>query len=348
MAASGAILASTVVGVGTAQAGTHHAPKRTSHIRQLLTPPKKYYGVYVSQAPASMAPINKVTQETGKQPNMSLFYNAWNSAAAAGYSNVNVTAIQNACNAGMLPMLTWESWDTSVTGPHGPAWSQPDFAPSVIANGKYDAYIRASAEKIKATHCPVALRLDQEDNGSWYPWGIATAGMHNSAADYVAMWRHVWGIFNSVGASNVLWVWSPNVQSAKHPNLPALSASYPGGKYVDWVGIDGYMYNNPAETFHDRFQPTFDQLRAFVPNTPWIIGEVGVGSGSSKPAQLKNVVSAVARRKRLVGMNYFDTNKSTDASNWTLDETQESLAAFRTAIANPVFASGTPGKPPGQ
>lgn len=357
-AAATAVVSASALSIGIAggspsHASAHHPQARPDsarharqHLRRLLTPAKKYYGVYVSQAPASMQPIDRVTQQTGKHPNMSLFYGAWGDSAAQGYSNINVDAIDNACNAGMLPMLTWESWNTSVSGPNGPAWAQPDFAPDLIAQGKYDAYIRASAETIKRLNCPIALRLDQEDNGYWYPWGIATQGMRNSAADYVAMWRHVWKIFNHVGARNVLWVWSPNVQGYKHRGLPSLHASYPGGRYVDWIGVDGYIYGNPNQNFHDRFQPTFDQLRAFVPDTPWIVAECGVGDAASKPRQLRNLVQAVARRKRLTGLNYFDDNKSTSAANWMFDDTQASLNAFKRAINSGAYGAARPGHTP--
>jgi hypothetical protein len=342
----GTVALSPSIALGAPRHGATHRP---DHLSKLISPAKKYYGMFVSQAPASMAPINKVTQETGKQPNMSLFYRAWDSAAAAGTSNIPVGGIANACNAGMLPMLTWESWDTNVTQSDGaPAWSQPDFSPATIANGTYDAYIRSSAQQIKNLDCPIALRLDQEQNGYWYPWGITTQGMNNSAADYAAMWRHIWTIFNQVGVQNVLWVWSPDIQSHKHTGLPDLSASYPGNRYVDWIGIDGYLYNNPHETFYEKFQPTFDQLRTFVAHKPWIVAECGVGTGARKPQQIKNVLSAVARRKRLIGMNYFDTNKATDHSNWTFDETQSSLDAFKNAIQNPMYATGVPGDSPGE
>jgi hypothetical protein len=316
------------------------------HSQGLLRPAKKYYGVYVSQAPASMQPIDRVTQQTGKHPNMSLFYRAWDDAAAQGRSNIDVSAIDNACSAGMLPMLTWESWDTSASGPNGPAWSQPAFAPSLIAQGRYDDYLRASARTIKSLDCPIALRLDQEQNSYWYPWGVATQGMNNTASDYADMWRHVRDVFNTVGTRNVLWVWSPNIQGYKHRGLPPLRASYPGDKYVDWVGVDGYIYDNPSETFHDRFQPTFDQLRKFVPDTPWIVAECGVGDAASKPRQLRNLVRAVARRHRLVGFNYFDNNKATSAANWMFDDTRASLDAFSRAINSPVYGAARPGQPP--
>jgi hypothetical protein len=336
--AAATLAAATAFGasVGAADGATHH----THHLRKLSAPAQKFYGVYISSAPASMAPVQKVAQETGKSPNVSLFYNAWGSAATAGYSNINFTAITNACSAGMLPMLTWESWDTA----NGAPYSQPAFAPSVIASGKYDAYIRAVADKLKTAPCPVALRLDQEVNSYWYPWGINTHGMNNSAADYVAMWQHVWNIFNAENVKNVEWVWSPNAQSAKHTGLPDLSASYPGAKYVDMVGVDGYLMNS-TDTFHSRFQPTLTDLKTFAADKPWIIAECGVSSKANKPAQIKNLLTAVAHRKRLVGMNYFDTNKA--QGNYLLDETSASLDAFKSGIANPVYASGVAGNPPG-
>jgi mannan endo-1,4-beta-mannosidase len=341
IAAVAAAAASTLsVGMTTAAASSHHS----HHARSVQASPAKFYGVYVSQAPASMTPIQRVTQQTGKAPDMSLFYRAWDASAAQGVSNISTSVFTNACNAGMLPMMTWESWDTSVTQPgQGVAWAQPAFAPSVIAGGRYDAYIRAVADSLKQVHCTVAVRLDQELNSYWYPWGLNTEGMHNTPADYVSMWQHVWNIFHAEHVTNVRWVWSPNVQSKKHPNYPALSDSYPGDQYVDWIGVDGYL-KTPDATFHSVFQPTFTQLRGFVPDKPWVVGEVGVSTSSRKAHQLHNVVAAVARRKRLIGMNYFDINKYD--GNFLIDETSQTLDAFRRAIANPVYAAGVPGQPP--
>lgn len=340
-------LAAISLGAGTAEGSAHSlGVPNVSHIKQLTRPAHKYYGVYVAHAPNSMAPIQAVTRETGKAPNMSLSYDDW-STAPSGRTNISATAVQNACDAGMLPMLTWESWDTSQRDSAGRVdVSQPKFSPRSITSGRYDAYIRSTAEMLKNINCPIALRLDQEVNSNWYPWAINTPGMSNTAARYVAMWRHVWDIFQKVQADNVLWVWSPNIQSLKHRGLPSLSASYPGKKYVDWVGVDGYFYNNPTATFYTLFQPTFTQLHRFARNKPWIVAEAGVGSGASKARQITSLVRAVARRKRLSGLNYFDLNKSTDRSNWRFDETGSDLQAFRSAISSSVFGSAVAGETP--
>jgi Glycosyl hydrolase family 26 len=323
-----------------AESGQSSERSTESITNALLRPAKKYNGIYVSTAPAHMAPIQKVTAETGKQPNLSLFYENWGPRAAAGKPNFAVNAARNACRSGMLPMLTWESWNTQDAGRHGTRVSQPAFAPIRIIRGHYDAYIRATAERIKSLGCPIALRLDQEVNSYWYPWAINTAGMHNSAHLYVRMWRHVWRIFHAVHATNVLWVWSPNIQSRTHRGLPSLAKSYPGHRYVGWVGIDGYFFDRPHETFHDLFGATIAQLRHVAPHKPWIIAEAGVGAGPSKPRQIRELFAAVARSPRFVGVNYFDTDKPGLRSDWTFTQTAASLAAYKAGVHNPAYAWG--------
>jgi beta-mannanase len=259
----------------------------------------------------------------------------------------------------MLPLYTWESWDTKDIGDnthngttiHNTAlWAQPDFAPSKIIAGDFDPYIRATAQLIASLPCPIALRFDQEVNGYWYPWGETTTGMSatpaTQAADYVKMWRHVWRIFQAVHATNVLWVWSPNFQSLKHTGYPDLAAGYPGDKFVDWVGIDGYYYNNPNQTFDGLFGPTIQQVQVAAPNKPLMIAETGVGTypdPATKAGQITNLLHAVATDNRINGVVYFDLHKNNDRSNWRLDETPQSLAAFTAGIASSTFATGKPG-----
>ena len=54
---------------------------------------------------------------------------------------------------------------------------------------------------------PMAIRLDHEMNGSWYPWGERQCGGNslngNGKGDYVKMWRHVHDIFEAEGANAV-------------------------------------------------------------------------------------------------------------------------------------------------
>ena len=72
-------------------------------------------------------------------------------------------------------------------------------------------------------------------NGNWNSWGTRPG---NSSADYVAMWRHVVSIFRAAGASNVRWVWSPNIYASRSTTTRPFAAYYPGNAWVDDVGLD--------------------------------------------------------------------------------------------------------------
>jgi hypothetical protein len=319
---------------------------------RLLHPKKKYYGVFTPGAPARMDSIDKITQETGKQPNLDLYFQAWNAGAASGKPDFSPTVAENACGAGLLPLYTWESWDTANRG-HNPGaaaddnssvlWAQPAFDPSKIVAGNYDLFIRRTALRMKSIGCPLALRFDQEVNGYWYPWGVTTPGMPGTptarAHEYVQMWRHVWRIFQRVGATNVIWVWSPNFQGVHHGKLPDYSAEYPGDKFVDWVGMDGY-YGKSTMTFKRLFGGTMSQLKPVAPSKPWLVAETGVGTDPNKPDQITNLLKSVANRKRINGFVYFDQYKPYDRSDWRFDSTQSSLDAFSQGVNDPAYADG--------
>jgi hypothetical protein len=305
--------------------------------QQLLHPKRKYYGISLAGAPRSMAPIRKVTTEVGKKPSLALFFEAWGPANHP--TPVDTTPITNACHAGILPMLAWESWNP-------PSYTQPAYSLHAIASGTYDRYIRASAAAIAATHCPVALRLDGEFNGFWYPWGHTTAGMHNTYRGFRLMWRHVWSIFRAQGATHVLWVWAPNFVTKANRSV-SLKKLYPGGAYVDWVGIDGY-YTHPTSTFSRMFRLTIQELTNIAPKKPWMLSETGVGSsvGAQKPALISNLLASVAADKRFNGFVYFDQHKSSDRSDWRFDATvpSDSLSAFKSGVGRQVYMGGRTGR----
>ena len=276
-----------------------------------------------------------------------------------GTSNFDTKGAENACAQGMLPMMTWESWDTtniSQTDPvNGVAYQQPKFSLYNINHGMFDPYIKAMADAIKALPCPIAIRLDQEQNGYWYPWGLTTKWTTNASinqatpARYKTMWRHIWKIFHTEGATNVLWVWSPNFQAPPKAGSPnKLSLSYPGNKYVDWVGLDGYYYNQPTMTFAKLFNPTIAQIRPFAATKPWIVAETGVGGTSLTPAmmaaQVTNLLHAVAIRTPFNGLVYFNqSDVNNDRADWLIDQSPAMLNAFKTGINKPVYSAGIPG-----
>src|SRR5262249_4335593 len=105
---------------------------------------------------------------------------------------------------GVIPLLDWGSNNDALA-------HDPGYTDSAIAQGSQDGYITQFAKDAKAWGHPFFLRFDWEMNGNWFNWGV-NSEQGNSAADFVAMWRHVHDVFARVGASNVTWVWCPNVQ----------------------------------------------------------------------------------------------------------------------------------------
>ncbi|HTW21204.1 MAG TPA: glycosyl hydrolase [Mycobacteriales bacterium] len=342
-----------------AAAHVHYIPADNPNFKinksRLLHPKKKYFGISLAGVPQSVtSPIDTIKNEVGKRPNLDMYYMDWGTAAhaEAGVPNFDPGAAENACAAGMLPMLTWESWDTTDTNAtQGVAYTQQAFSMNRIIDGDFDAYIKKTAQAIASIGCPLALRFDQEPNGYWYPWGVTNPtekplsdSIKQKAALYVRMWRHVHQIFTAAHATNVLWVWSPNIQSANGAKLVTFKQLYPGPSWVDWVGIDGY-YNTPQRTFSTLFGSTIQQLIPVAPHKPWMLAETGVGSSSRKPWQIKNLLDSIAKAKRFNGLVYFEQHKSTDRSFWPFNDPAHpnSLPAFKKGIDQKVYASGKPG-----
>ena len=120
-------------------------------------------------------------------------------------------------------------------------WSTIGVTDADVADGSDDDWLTTQAQAMKNFGHPIFLLFDEEMNGTWYPYSPGVDG--NTAADFVAMWRHVHDIFASVGATNVTWVWCPNVTAPDGTSTtPPLVQLYPGDAYVDWTGLNGYNW----------------------------------------------------------------------------------------------------------
>ncbi len=88
--------------------------------------------------------------------------------------------------------------------------------------------------------------------------------------------RHVHDLFDQEGATQVIWVWSPNVINPV-PTV-RLKPYWPGEEYVDWVGVIGYYARTGPSTFSTLYGPTTTQIRAFT-KKPAIIAETAAEAG---------------------------------------------------------------------
>jgi Beta-mannanase len=78
-----------------------------------------------------------------------------------------------------------------------------------IINGSLDDIIRKTAQVMKAFGHEFFMRYCWEMDGSRKQWEV------KGPEKFVAAWRRMWTIFAEEGATNVIWVWTPNAAGFK-------------------------------------------------------------------------------------------------------------------------------------
>jgi len=337
--ASGSGSGSSGSGGGTTTPIT--APARAD----LVAPTSRYYGMYTEQAPFNWATFDATSAKVGVAPNLVGYFSGWDETFRAN-------AVTRAWAQGRMPMMTWESRPINAGNDSNVA---PEYSLPKIIGGDFDAYLHQYAKDIVATGLPLAIRLDHEMNGIWYPWsetdGQGKPINGNSAGDYVKMWRHVHDIFQQEGANSlVIWVWAPNIVN----NLPAthkvagyLEGLYPGDDYVDWVGLSGYLrppYKSDNDfSFDYTFKPSLDKLRS-ITKKPIILAEVGASeTGGGKPQWVTSFFEALGRPENddIIGFSWFNLAITTyvegvrATNDWRIDSRADTLSAFIAGLTRP-------------
>jgi hypothetical protein len=288
-----------------------------------------------TEAPWDMDAVTKVEQQTGKGLSLINFSSPFaDCSRSCAYYPFPQEQMESVRKAGAIPFFTWASDSTPTTV------DEPEFQLEDLIEGKFDSYIRSWATAAKAWGHPFFLRFNWEMNGGWFPWSAGANG--NTAAQYVAAWRHVHEIFTSVGATNATWTWCPNVDpEGQFENLASL---YPGDEYVDWTCLDGYNWGSDPlrfdkwRTFSSLFSSTYATITGQIaPTKPMVIGEVGSTEyGGSKATWITEMLSELPTNfSKIRGFLWFDKAEEGD---WQLDSSPEALSAFATGIQSPVFA----------
>jgi hypothetical protein len=272
-------------------------------------------GGYISPDAARWRRTNITAREAqlGRKLNIDHRYYAWGQRFPTADDAWDV-------RNGRIPLITWEPWHTTL---------------DAIDSGADDAMIGARAAAVATFGKPVFLRWGHEMNGNWYPWAGThsnTPGATDGPAKYVAAWRHIHHIFSAAGATNAVWVWSPNWANIPDQPWNAHQRYYPGDGYVDWVCIDGYNRDASSwKSFTSIFSPVY---RTYHRRKPIMIGETASVEG--RPGQKAQWVADARRAIRstfpsIAALLWFDTTK--DGNDWRIDSSASAFAAF-TALAS--------------
>ncbi|MFH1296788.1 MAG: glycosyl hydrolase [Bacteroidota bacterium] len=244
-------------------------------------------------------------------------FTAWGSKPEEQFPELQVETI---LALGSVPVISWEPWLTDFDEhefPHlRPVKERDKGGLADVARGDYDQYITEWAGEVAKMKEPLFLRIGHEMNDPYrYPWGP----QNNKPQDFIDAWKHIRLIFDSVGATNVIWIWSP------HPAYGYYDAFYPGNEYVDYVGVTALNYGAVANwsqwwTFEEIAGTYYDQLASF--NKPIMISEFGslaVGGNRSEwyADALREIPVKYPLVKSVIFFHFSSDNTTTEQTlNW--------------------------------
>jgi beta-mannanase len=295
--------------VSTPQATTTTAPISTSKLR---------FGVATPGGALANSELDAVAALVHESPSIVMSYKDFNQP-------VSIAELDSVRARGATSLITWEPWVW------GAGLDQPAYSSADITAGHYDAYLSQWGTALAAWGQPVMLRYAHEMNGNWYPWADGVNG--NTAGDYAAAWRHVHNVVTAAGATNVTWVWSPNIPYSGSTPMVDL---YPGAPYVDVVALDGYNWGTSSawstwQTPATLFGNGLAQLRNLAPGKQILIAETAsTEAGGSKADWNTALLAYLAKQTDVTGFVWFHFFKEND---WRINSSTPSTSAFAQALA---------------
>lgn len=248
-----------------------------------------------------LAPLRELEGRVGGAFGLAHWYTSWD----YGYDPVPVDDV---LAAGRIPLITWQAHEESMAD---------------IAAGVYDAYIKEWAHGVRAAAGTVYVRIFPEMNGDWTPWSGDPEGLKRA-------WRHIVDLFGAEGASNVRWVFSPNVTDEPRTPENAMERYYPGDDYVDVLGLDGYNWGDtkPAigwRSYEDVFEDGYTRITRLGDQPLWLAEVASAEEGGDKAAWVDDMLNSTAF-PRVEAIVWFNEDKEAD---WRIESSLRSLQAFR-------------------
>lgn len=298
------------------------------NLDSLKNPSVIMLGTFDNETTESFEPIINLEDSLHTTFPLIHLFTAWGSKPEEQFPKLQVETI---LALGSLPVITWEPWlvdfDEEAYPNLRPVKERDKGGLADIARGEYDPYIVGWAEEVAKLKEPLFLRVGHEMNDPYrYPWGP----QNNTAQDFIDAWKHIRQLFDSVGATNVIWVWSP------HPAFGWYEAFYPGDDYVDYVGITALNYGAVANwsqwwSFDEIAGTYYPQLAAF--NKPIMISEFGsLAVGGSRSDWYAEGLKAIPEKyplvKSVLFFHFSSDNTTTEQTlNWYfIDDTATTLA----------------------
>jgi Glycosyl hydrolase family 26 len=276
-------------------------------------------GVTIANAPGYKSVLQNYIGLAGKAPAMVMDFRSFSDPLFYSTEEPNLRAI------GAIPVITW---DPVINGRGLPL--------ADVSAGLYDAYLNSQARAAEAWGRPMYIRFAHEMNLPDSKWATGKNG--NTPASYVAAWRHVVTIFRDDGATNVRWIWSPNVYC--HGSCP-FAAYFPGDAWVDEVALDGYNFASahgvPWISFASLFGPSYALITAISQKPVMIAETASAGAGGDKAAWMRQAFlhDVPVLFPRINAVIWWDRD---DGVDWRVNSSPASLTAWRAVVSSPLYS----------
>lgn len=288
------------------------AAGEASHIKNMDKNPL-LWGVYLDNL-YSLADFEK---KVGKQPDIFATFIHWgNNKEFPG----DIAPIVKDSDKTLL--IYWEAMDYNDPSP-----VQPRFNYDSVLSGYWDEYIRSFANDARAYGGPVILVPFTEMNGDWSAWSGTIN--NNSAEKHIAAYRRIRTVFRERKADNVKFGWAANNDDVPETEANRFENYYPGDEYVDYIGVDGFNFDDPWQNWDEVFGRSLKRL-ATMSDKPIFIFSTACAEGPKKPEWIrKGLGSRIKDYPQVIGWIWFNEKKEKD---WRPDSDSESLSVFRDVV----------------
>ncbi len=316
--------APTVVLPRAAQRAAALSPAAAELLNQLTNRNRQAWGLFEPSFPGDPSVLHRLEQRLDYFFRYILLYSDFSSGMPGA-------RLAHTAKEGRIPVLTLQTFVPRLGGALPLTYD--------LLSGHYDAWLRQYARDVADFGQPVLFRFNNEMNGDWCVY----SAYHSSkdAALYVAAYHYLYHLFAEEGASNVLWVWNPHDGSYPPFKWNDKLLYYPGDAYVDIVGLTGYNAGTyyPGEKwrgFREIYDPLYASYNALFPHKALMITEFASNSvGGDKVAWINEALSNMHRYPRIsvaIWWNHADFHGTIPARRYWLDETPETLAAFKKGL----------------
>ena len=279
---------------------------------------------YTACSPLNGPALDEYKGEFGRYPDIAQNYRSLDEPL------LSASELTDVGDRGITPMVTVEPY----VGGYGNGVSL-----RALAQGEYDSFIRSEASVAKKFGGELIVRFAHEMNGGWYDW---SAGGGTSSQEYVDAWRHYVDLFRAEGASNVRFVWAPNIDGGLYP----FESYFPGDAWVDYVALDGYNWGGSEWlSFADTFAASYDRI-ARLSGRPVMITETGSGdSGGDKATWIRDAyLKAIPQRfPRVAAVVWFNRDfTAAGERDWRIESSSASTDAYRAVVSNSLYGGTDP------